>query len=268
MCCYKRRNIPQAFSSDPSLQSLFPSQKRPLSMQMESPHASFPISQRGSSVLSRGWTFLSLVSLSQFFTAHFQSQVCFSRSKARPGGHRMACRPYSSFIKSLSWNHRCPYPCSALDDISARVFAGLQSKQFARALSSAEFLLLSQFLITLAKNSWNTFMKSIIVLDRNDQMWLELVRQTSRQRWGLRPQSRSLPWLRKSSSVPSCQFDLLPRSGHAQYGAALGARRRHQLSPGRSPRPFWWWPAWGEILPTATHPTFPEGGLEPTLSAG
>jgi hypothetical protein len=44
-------------------------------------------------------------------------------------------------------------PCSALDDISAGVFSRLQSKQLASALSSAEFLLLSQFLITLAKNS-------------------------------------------------------------------------------------------------------------------
>jgi len=44
-------------------------------------------------------------------------------------------------------------PCSALDDISAGVFARLQSKQLAGALSSAEFLLLSQLLITLAKNS-------------------------------------------------------------------------------------------------------------------
>merc|ERR1711899_285926 len=86
-------SISQAFSSEPSLQSLLPSQKSPLSMQMESPQASLPISQRGSSVLRRGCTFLSLVSLSQFFTAHFQSQVCFSRSKARPGGHRMARRP-------------------------------------------------------------------------------------------------------------------------------------------------------------------------------
>ena len=45
------------------------------------------------------------------------------------------------------------HPSSALDDISAGVFARLQSKQLAGALSSAEFLLLSQFLITLAKNS-------------------------------------------------------------------------------------------------------------------
>jgi hypothetical protein len=44
-------------------------------------------------------------------------------------------------------------PCSALDDISAGVFPRLQSKQLAGALSSAEFLLLSQLLITLAKNS-------------------------------------------------------------------------------------------------------------------
>ena len=41
--------------------------------------------------------------------------------------------------------------------------------------------------------------------------------------------------------MPSCQFDrhLSSRSSHAQYGAALGAHRRHQLSPGRSPRPGW-----------------------------
>ena len=91
--CKKSEHSPHAFSSEPSVQSFFPSQKRSLLIQMESPHASLLFSQRGSSVLSRGFTFFSLVSLSQFFTAHFQSHVCFSRSKARPGGHRMACRP-------------------------------------------------------------------------------------------------------------------------------------------------------------------------------
>ena len=45
------------------------------------------------------------------------------------------------------------YSGGTLDDISTGVFARLQSKQLASALSSAELLLLSQFLITLAKNS-------------------------------------------------------------------------------------------------------------------
>merc|ERR1711962_1007970 len=83
----------QAFSSEPSVQSFLPSQKRSLFIQIESPQASLFTSQRGSSVLNRGFTFFSLVSLSQFLTAHFQSQVCFSRSKARPGGHLIACKP-------------------------------------------------------------------------------------------------------------------------------------------------------------------------------
>merc|ERR1719397_705333 len=87
-------SISQAFSSEPSLQSLTPLQKRPRSMQLPSPQASqFSCGHSGSSVTNSGFTFFSLVSLSQFFTAHFQSQVCFSRSKASPGGHRIACRP-------------------------------------------------------------------------------------------------------------------------------------------------------------------------------
>jgi len=85
--------IPQAFSSEPSLQSFFPSQKSSLLIQMASPQASLLSSQSGSSVTSSGFTFFSFVSLSQFVTAHFQSQVCFSRSKASPGGHLIACSP-------------------------------------------------------------------------------------------------------------------------------------------------------------------------------
>merc|ERR1719471_1807562 len=81
----------QTFSSDPSAQSVSPLQKRFLGIQVASPQASsLGPSQRGVSVTKRGFTFFSLVSLSQFFTAHFQSQVCFSRSNASPGGHLMA----------------------------------------------------------------------------------------------------------------------------------------------------------------------------------
>merc|ERR1719320_1650438 len=87
-------SISQAFSSEPSLQSLTPLQKSPLSIQLPSPQASqFSCGQRGSSVTNKGFTFFSLVNLSQFFTAHFQSHVCFSKSKARPGGHLMAWSP-------------------------------------------------------------------------------------------------------------------------------------------------------------------------------
>ena len=91
--------LPQAFSSEPSAQSSIPLQKSPFSIQTLSPHASKFSSQSDSGVLSRGWTFLSLVIISQFFTAHFQSQVCFSKSKARPGGQRSAWRPWN--IKRL-----------------------------------------------------------------------------------------------------------------------------------------------------------------------
>ena len=139
-------------------------------MQMESPQASLPISQRGSSVLRRGCTFLSLVSLSQFFTAHFQSHVCFSRSKARPGGHLMACRPCQGCIRTGLQNV-VAYPGCALDDISAGIVTGLQTKQFAGALSSAELLLLSQLLIALTENSWNVKLKSFSDQDRSNQLW-------------------------------------------------------------------------------------------------
>jgi hypothetical protein len=46
--------------------------------------------QMGSSVLSSGFTFFSLDLASQLRTAAFQSQVCFSMSKASPAGQRIA----------------------------------------------------------------------------------------------------------------------------------------------------------------------------------
>ena len=83
----------QAFSSEPSLQSLSPLQKRPRAIQLPSPQAKLFSGHSGSSVKSRGLTFFSLVLLSQFLTDAFQSQVCFSMSKAKPAGQRIACRP-------------------------------------------------------------------------------------------------------------------------------------------------------------------------------
>jgi hypothetical protein len=84
---------PQEFSSEPSLQSLLPLQKRPRSMQLPSPQASWFSWQMGSSVTSSGFTFFSRDLRSQFLTEAFQLQVCSSMSKARPAGQRMACRP-------------------------------------------------------------------------------------------------------------------------------------------------------------------------------
>ena len=66
-------------------------------MQTRSPQASLLLSSgphTGSSVTNNGLAFFSFCSLSQFVTAAFQSQVCFSRSKASPGGHLICCRPY------------------------------------------------------------------------------------------------------------------------------------------------------------------------------
>ena len=90
---FKKNFLPQAFSSEPSLQSFSPLQKRPLSIQFPSPQAKKFSWQMGSSVRSNGLTFLSLVFMSQFLTEAFQLQVCFSMSNARPAGHLMACRP-------------------------------------------------------------------------------------------------------------------------------------------------------------------------------
>ena len=87
--------LPHAFSSEPSAQSAIPLQNSPFSIHWVSPQARRFSSHTASGVFSRGWTFLSLVNSLQFFTAHFQSQVCFSRSKARPGGQRRACRPWN-----------------------------------------------------------------------------------------------------------------------------------------------------------------------------
>merc|ERR1711899_198668 len=86
-------SISHAFSSEPSLQSFSPLQKRTRSMQLPSPQAKKPSWHNGSSVKSRGFTFFSLVLESQFPTEAFQSQVCFSMSKAKPAGQRIACRP-------------------------------------------------------------------------------------------------------------------------------------------------------------------------------
>lgn len=72
---------PHEFSSDPSAQSFSPLQKRPRSIQFESPHAKKLSWQRGSSVTSSGFTLRSLFLSLQFLTASFQSQVCFSISK-------------------------------------------------------------------------------------------------------------------------------------------------------------------------------------------
>jgi len=96
---YRVRYSPQVFSSDPSEQSFSPLQKRPRSMQFPSPQARNPSWHRGSSVWSRGFTRRSLFLDLQFFTDSFQSQVCFSISKYRPAGQRMACRPYKKIIK-------------------------------------------------------------------------------------------------------------------------------------------------------------------------
>ena len=92
----KTKNLPQEDSSDPSLQSGVPSQKRSLRTQTTvdcSPQASSPLSHSSSELLILGRAFLVCVFLSQLSTNCRQLQLCFSTSKARPGGHRMACRP-------------------------------------------------------------------------------------------------------------------------------------------------------------------------------
>ena len=99
-------NLPQAFSSEPSLQSFSLLQKRPLSIQFPSPHARKFSWHKGSSVYNKGLTFFSLVLDSQFLTERFQSQVCFSMSKAKPAGHRIAWRPLKAeifWIRYMTW---------------------------------------------------------------------------------------------------------------------------------------------------------------------
>lgn len=87
-------NLPQLFSSEPSAQSLSPLQNSPRSIQLPSPHANLPASvQNGSSVYNNGFTLRSLFFNLQFLTASFQSHVCFSMSKKRPAGQRIACKP-------------------------------------------------------------------------------------------------------------------------------------------------------------------------------
>lgn len=92
---YNKRptNLPHEFSSEPSVQSFSPLQKRPRSIQLPSPQARKPSWHSGSSVISSGFTLRSLFLNLQFFTASFQSHVCFSMSKYSPAGQRIACRP-------------------------------------------------------------------------------------------------------------------------------------------------------------------------------
>lgn len=87
-------DLPQLFSSEPSVQSRSPLQKSPRSMQLPSPQAKKPSWHKGSSVYSSGFTLRSLFFSLQFLTESFQSHVCFSMSKNRPAGHRIACRPW------------------------------------------------------------------------------------------------------------------------------------------------------------------------------
>lgn len=80
-----------------------PLQNRPRSMQSPLPQANWPSSlHTGSSVYSKGFTLRSLFLSLQFLTASFQSHVCFSMSKYRPAGHRIACKPYYQISKV--WN--------------------------------------------------------------------------------------------------------------------------------------------------------------------
>lgn len=91
-------HLPQLFSSEPSAQSFSPLQKSPRSIQLPSPQAKKPSWHNGSSVYNSGFTLRSLFLSLQFFTASFQSQVCFSMSKKRPAGHRIAWRPFYWWI--------------------------------------------------------------------------------------------------------------------------------------------------------------------------
>lgn len=93
MFTIQKFNLPQVFSSDPSAQSFSPLQNSPLSTQIPSPQAKDPSGQMGSLVKSNGLTLRSLFFSLQFFTASFQSHVCFSMSKYNPAGQRIACKP-------------------------------------------------------------------------------------------------------------------------------------------------------------------------------
>lgn len=94
-----KENLPQVVSSDPSLQSFSPLQNKPLSIHWVSPHANSPSEHTGLSVNSMGLILRSLFFSLQFFTASLQSQVCFSMSKYKPAGQRMACRPCNKHFK-------------------------------------------------------------------------------------------------------------------------------------------------------------------------
>ena len=156
-------NLPQTFSSDPSLQSALPSQKSSLLMQTRSPQASLLVSSgphTGSSVTNKGLAFFSFCSLSQFVTAAFQSHVCFSRSKASPGGHRICWRPYGekeSIRTFLLKAYRIVYRSCALDHISAIIFSCLKSKHFTRAFPLTKLVF---SVIILSEDSWKIYKQS------------------------------------------------------------------------------------------------------------
>lgn len=107
-------HLPQLFSSDPSVQSFSPLQKSPRSMQLPSPQAKNPSWHSGSSVTSSGLTLRSLFLSLQFFTASFQSHVCFSMSKYRPAGHRMACRPWDLGFRIFAYQFKA---CQKLTEV-------------------------------------------------------------------------------------------------------------------------------------------------------
>merc|ERR1712047_124856 len=103
---------------------------------MESPQASLPISQRLVGAEKR----LHLPFLGQLVTV-LHSPLPITSLLLQVEGET---RRTSDGLQA---------PRCALDDISAGIVTGLQTKQFAGALSSAELLLLSQFLIALTENS-------------------------------------------------------------------------------------------------------------------
>merc|ERR1712192_9323 len=71
----------------PSCQSCLESQNNSLAMHSPEPHWSWPSGHTGSRVCRLGLASLGLDRRSQLLTLAFQSQVCLSRSKARPEGH-------------------------------------------------------------------------------------------------------------------------------------------------------------------------------------
>lgn len=135
------------FSSDPSAQSFSPLQNKPRSIHWPSPQANECSGQRGSSVFKSGLTLRSLFLILQFRTASFQSHVCFSISKNKPAGQRIACRPWMKdkcsvgldfcykflFSRSYRW--------STLNDITAVIaISSYQTEPFTSILVLTQLL--------------------------------------------------------------------------------------------------------------------------------